>query len=196
MRHFPFWSLESNEENSLLYIFMLQAWRTAGIRINSGAMSKLRTLSDIVPGLTRDILGKKGLLFGKMVLEWPHIAGPEMADKTMPIDLKSAKKAGGQSRAVLHLAVQNAFALEVSYQKALLIERLNMFFGYPAIQDIKLVQQMNVMDKRAASSTPRRLITAQEEKAIETLVAPIQENDLQSALKNLGKAILSRQTGS
>lgn len=156
-------------------------------------MSKPRSLSDLVPGLTKDILGKKGLLFGKMLAEWHQIAGADIAAKTVPLDLKYAKKLDKKSQATLHLAVQSAYALELSYQKALLIERLNMFFGYPAIKDIKMVQQDNVTGNKKVSNKAQRLLTMQEEQSLDKMVGGIQENDLQTALKNLGKAIISRQ---
>lgn len=157
-------------------------------------MSKLRSLSDLVPGLTKDVLGKKGVLFGKLVLEWPHIAGPDIAARTSPVDLKFAKKLDQKSQAVLHLAVQSAYALEISYQKSLLIERLNMFFGYPAIKDIKMIQQTSIMDKNMKQPALVRPVTLQEQKDLDGMVGQIQENDLQTALKNLGKAIISRKT--
>lgn len=156
-------------------------------------MSKPRPLADFVPALTKDILGKKGALFGKMLAEWPSVAGPEIAAHTVPLDLKYAKKLDKQSQATLHLAVRAAHALEISYQKALLIERLNMFFGYPAIKDIKFIQQDNITEKLGRSAPPARPLTLQEERKLDEMVAGIQENDLQTALKNLGKAIASRQ---
>lgn len=157
-------------------------------------MSKPRALSDLVPGLTKDILGKKSLLFGKMLADWPNIAGTDIAAKAVPLDLKYAKRTDQKSQATLHLAVQSAYALEISYQKALLIERLNMFFGYPAIKDIKMIQQSDIMRSDDASSAPQRPLTLSEEKVLDGMVSEIQENDLQTALKNLGKAILSRQS--
>lgn len=156
-------------------------------------MSKPRALADLVPGLTKDILGKKGLLFGKMLAEWPAIAGADIAAQTTPLDLKYAKKLDKKSQATLHLAVQSAYALEFNYQKNLLIERLNMFFGYPAIKDIKIVQQDNVMTNKKVSVKPSRALTLPEQQKLDEMVRGIQENDLQIALKNLGKAITSRQ---
>jgi hypothetical protein len=156
-------------------------------------MSKTRPLSDLVPGLIKASLGKKSLLFGKMLAEWQHIAGADIAAKATPLDLKFAKKLDQKSQATLHIAVQSAYALEISYQKALLIERLNMFFGYPAIKDIKMIQQTNLMSNKKPPSLPARPLTLGEEKLIDGMVTEIQENDLQTALKNLGKAILSRQ---
>lgn len=156
-------------------------------------MSKPRPLSDLVPNLTKDVFGRKSLLFGKLILEWPHIAGAELAGKTMPLDLKFAKKVDQKSQATLHLAVQSAYALEISYQKALLIERLNMFFGYPAIKDIKIIQQTSIMSSKKRPSVAQRPLTMKEEAALDGMLSKIQENDLQTALKNLGKAIASRQ---
>ncbi len=156
-------------------------------------MSKPRTLSDLVPGLIRESLGKKSLLFGKMLAEWPEIAGAEIAAHAVPLDLKFAKSPDKKNQAVLHLAVESAYALEMSYQKTLLIERLNMFFGYAAIKDVKMVQQSFLMSNKKRTAPPPRPITIGEERILDDLVGKIQENDLQTALKNLGKAILSRQ---
>lgn len=154
-----------------------------------------RPVSDLVPNLTKDIFGKKNLLFGKMLSEWPNIAGEEMAAKTLPIDLKfsRAKKDSGANQATLNLAVQSAYALEFSYHKNLLIERLNMFFGYPAIKEIKIIQNSEIMNNKPMKAAITRPITAQETQKIDALVGKIEENDLQTALKNLGKAILSRK---
>lgn len=156
-----------------------------------------RPLSDLVPGLTKGIFGKKNLLFGKMVAQWAHIAGPEIAAKATPIDMKfqrkTAREQGGSPQAVLHLAVLPAYALEFSYQKGLLIERLNIFFGYPAIRDIRIIQNSEIMDNKKRAPVKTRPLTLPEQQNIEEMTACIEDNDLQTALKNLGKAIASRR---
>ena len=158
-------------------------------------MSKPRPVSDLVPGLAKGILGRRGLLFGKLVMEWPHIVSSEMASRATPINLRFAGKSNQKNRqAILHISVRGAFALEISYQKALLLEQLNMFFGYPAIRDIKIIQQIYITDNGKQNSAIRRPLTSKEENNLDGMVTKIQENDLQTALKNLGKAILSRQT--
>lgn len=165
-----------------------------------------RPVADLVPALTKDAFGKKNMLFGKMLAEWEHIAGPEIAAQTTPMELKYSRPAGAKKKdgdkgakddktppkATLVLAVQPAFALELSYQKDLLAERLNVFFGYSAIKDIKIVQHSGVMDNKKIKAPLTRPLTMQEQQKIDALVGDIQENDLQIALKNLGKAIVSR----
>ncbi len=155
-----------------------------------------KPLSDLMPSLTKEIFGRKNLLFGKLLSQWPSIAGPEMATRAVPQELKFQRKTERDkeaAQAVLVLAVQPAFALEFSYQKGLLIERLNMFFGYAAIKDIRIVQNDSIMDKEPKAKVKTKPLTLPEEQKLDAMVAQIQENDLQTALKNLGKALISRK---
>ena len=163
--------------------------------MNQKHANRPRPLSDLLPGLTKEIYGSKNMLFGKMLAAWGEIAGADIATRALPLDLKfqrAREGTKGAGQAILHLAVRPADALEMSYQKTLLIERLNVFFGYSAIKDIKFIQNSEIMNKKKQAIAKNRPVTAQEEQKIDTLVAGIQENDLQTALKNLGKAIASR----
>lgn len=156
-----------------------------------------RAMSEMLPALTKDVFGRKSMLFGKMMAGWADVAGAEIAAKTTPLDLKFQKrpegtKGGGQ--AVLHLAVQPAFALEFSYQKNLLIERLNMFFGYGAIKDIKIVQNSEVMRSKEKKPRPRtKPLPLPESQKIDKMVSGIEGDELGDALKSLGKAIAARK---
>ena len=170
---------------------------------NKRIANRPRPVSDMIPGLTKGIFGQKNMLFGKMITQWADIAGEEIASQTLPIELKFSRTGGSKSKATpdskippkatLHLAVQPAYALELSYQKTLLVERLNMFFGYGAIKDIKIIQNSEIMNNKMVQKAKTRPLTLQEQQKIDGLVGGIQENDLQTALKNLGKAIVSRQ---
>ena len=167
-----------------------------------------RPLSDLIPGMTQNVFGRKNLLFGKLLGSWTDIAGADIAAVCMPLELKFARTPAARNKAaagtpakpqktpgqaVLHLGVTPAHALELSYQKSLLIERLNMFFGYAAIKDIKFIQYSEIMDnKKKPAAALQRPVTLQEGAKIDQMVAGIQESDLQTALKNLGKAIISR----
>lgn len=157
----------------------------------------MRSLSTIMPALTKDILGKRGILFGKMVVEWSNIMGDDLSRKAVPVNLKfSAKTAkGGKSQAVLHLAASSAASLELTYQKPLMIERLNAFFGYNAIKDIKFIHTHDAgrLSRPKRKASPAKPLPLTKKQEIDRLTAGIAENDLQTALKNLGKGILTRK---
>lgn len=170
----------------------------------SSTGNRPRPLSDLVPALTKGVFGQKNLLFGKLLADWPAIAGADVAAISFPLELKFARPPKGKddkpaktpakpAQAVLHLAVRPAHALELSYQKALLVERLNIFFGYSAIKDLKFIQHSEFKEKKQKPAPRITPLSISEEKQIDALVGQITESDLQTALKNLGKAIISRR---
>jgi len=154
-------------------------------------MSKVKPLSDIVPKITKDIFGKKNMLFGKLLSQWTEIVGKDLAERAVPTDIKYPKK-DYKNQATLHLSVRSSHATEISMQKDLIIERLNMFFGYKAVKDIKIIQNSSIMNKQTKSKTAKKALTSKEVEDIDRMVGKIGENDLQIALKNLGKALLSK----
>jgi len=122
-------------------------------------------------------------LFGKMVAGWAQVAGEEMAAKTMPAGPQvhpasrrrpipiSAKVPTVSdltaSAAVLHLAVQPGFALEFSYQKALLNRAPSICSSAtPAVKDIKIVQHSEVMNNKPPPRSKNRPMTPAGKSAI------------------------------
>ncbi len=156
-------------------------------------MSSPKPLSSLVSPLTKDIMGKKGVLFGRLLMEWAGIAGPDLASKAVPVEIKAAKSEGKNPRqAALHLAVNGSHALEIQHEIPLLLERLNSFFGYKAITGIKLVQlpqPLKTKKKAPASLRPPAALPPEFEK----IIATVPQNDLQEALKDLGKALTTRK---
>lgn len=158
-------------------------------------MAEPRSISNIVKDVTKHTFSSKDMLFGKMVAEWVHIVGEDMAGQAVPLELKYNKNPQQRSQAVLHLGVKPAHALEFSYQKALLIERLNMFFGYSAIRDIKIIQYSGVMPHQRPAARVARALSGSETVQMDKKLEKIEERELQIALRNLGKAILLNERG-
>jgi len=155
-------------------------------------MSELRSISNFIPDIAKSIFGKKTLLFGKLIAEWPSIVGADMAKKTTPIEIKYDKNSKMKNQAILHIAANSADSLEISYQKDILKERLNMFFGYLAIKDIKIIHKKLENNKHKKVKKPIKLLSDKEEMDIDKKLDKIEEKDLKIALKNLGKAIILR----
>jgi len=156
-------------------------------------MSELRSISNFIPMLAKNIFGKQSLLFGKLISEWSDIAGADIASKAVPIEIKYSKDGRDKNMAILHIAVNSSDSLEITYQKNLLKERLNMFFGYPAIKDIKIIHNKPGLFKaKSKKNIINKQITIEEEKTLDKKLDKIEEKDLKIALKNFGKAITLR----
>ena len=109
-----------------------------------------RALGSYVPGLTRGAFEKHGFAAASLITEWARIVGPDLAAYTHPERLKWPKGPGkpsiaveggaGRPAASLLLRVDPARALEAEYKAALIRDRVNTYFGYRAVTEVKILQ--------------------------------------------------------
>ena len=99
----------------------------------------LAPLTKDVAALTKNIFGERGFVGVDLITNWTDIVGEDLAAGVVPVRLTFPQKQ--RSKGVLHVRTAGgAFALLFEHQKARVIERVNTYFGYPAISDIRIVQ--------------------------------------------------------
>lgn len=113
-------------------------------------MVSVRTVGSFVPELTQKAFEKYGFSTVALLTDWTVIAGRDLAAYTRPERIKWPRnvsvggdvESGCQGRpgACLILRVDPARALDVQYSAAQLIERINGYFGYRAIADLRILQ--------------------------------------------------------
>jgi hypothetical protein len=115
-----------------------------------------RAVGSYVPKLTRKAFEKYGFSAATLLTDWANIVGEETAAYTAPERLKWPRPAssgaedgegdGGQRQgerhqgAVLVLRVDPARALDAEYKGRQIVERINGYFGYRAISELRLLQ--------------------------------------------------------
>lgn len=160
-------------------------------------MNKPRRLSGIVKNISDPIFGKKSMLYGQLISNWPNIAGEDMSSYAVPLELKFKRTSGKQNTAVLKLAVSSARAQDVLMQKDLLIEKLNQFMGFAAIEDIQLIHKPHkAVQQKAMHIRQKKPVSSEQKKQIDSAVSDIENDELKLALQSFGNAICSRQNGS
>lgn len=152
----------------------------------------LQNMGKILGPLARKMLGKKAFAEADILCNWPEIAGEELAAFAIPqkIEFKKGERTGG----VLFVKVAGgAFALELQLRSKLLIGRVNMFFGYEAVNRLKIVQNPAVAFKGKTSihNPEKKLVTEEEETYIKSLSEDIQSSELSEALQRLGCAVMA-----
>jgi hypothetical protein len=148
-------------------------------------------LAALLPRITGKAMRERGFAEDAIIARWPDIVGAEIARDAQPdrIRFPRGKRDGG----VLHLRVDGAAALEIQHEEPRIIERVNAFFGYPAIARLALVQgPLPQRDTRPAKPPPRPL-TADETAALDGKVGEIEDETLRNALSRLGRAIRGRR---
>lgn len=162
-----------------------------------GRMSSARSVGSFIPRLTRKVFEKYGFSAATLITDWAVIVGPELARWTQPERLKWPRTAGpdtgeGDTRrasATLILRVEPARALDVQYRQRQITDRINAYFGYRAIGDLRIVQAPLETD---IPSRPRALSKENARPPSPPDLSRIGDDSLRAALARL-HASLSRE---
>ncbi|MBQ4472424.1 MAG: DUF721 domain-containing protein [Alphaproteobacteria bacterium] len=99
----------------------------------------LAELTKEVATITKDVMGERGFVGIDLITNWTDIIGAELAQGVLPVRLTFPMKQ--RSNGALHVRTAGGpFALLFEHQKNRVIERINTYFGYPAISEIRIVQ--------------------------------------------------------
>lgn len=107
-----------------------------------------RRLGELVPDIGREAFRKFGFVQSSVVTRWPEIVGAQHARTCQPerIRFTRGRKDGG----TLELVVLPAHAPMIQHVIPEIIERVNRFFGYNAVGQVKLRQGA----VKASAATP------------------------------------------
>ena len=132
--------------------------------------------------LIAPLLGKKGVIQADILSRWPDILGTELSCGITPSSISFSKQKEG---AVLTVkAFSGAYAVEFTARKEQIKERLNSYFGYAAICDIRVTQGGNFTPPKRI---PQKLNISDEKKEeIRKAVSKIENENLRNALVDLG----------
>jgi len=160
---------------------------------------------------------RRGFGEARILTEWAAIVGEEVAGCTLPERIARSRSPGSATEAgtakgkapattqgtargtaqgtgggVLHLRVQSGWAPTVQHLAPVIVERINGYFGYAAIERLALRQGV-IAPPRRRGPPPRRPLAAGERANLEAALAGVTDPDLAQALRALGEAVLSRQ---
>ena len=156
--------------------------------MNKPSRSFPRPLSDFLGATLNDTLKSQGFASTEIIARWADIAGPEIAAHSEPMKIAWPRQAAAETAepATLVLRVEGPAALEIQHLSAVILERVNRFFGWQAIGRIALRQAPLRRRERAKPPPPPDPAVAA--RIAEGLPA-IADEDLRQALGRLGAAI-------
>ena len=147
--------------------------------------------------LTKASFARYGFAYGELMARWPDIVGETLAQYCEPERIKwprgsgeNAQKLGG----TLVIRAEPGRGLDLQYQTHQIIERINQFYGYGAINSIKIMQGHVATIKRLKNKD--NSLDPNTEKMLETCLEAIADEKLKQALHRLGEGALSRKTSS
>jgi hypothetical protein len=145
-------------------------------------------LAALVGRCVANAFKRQGFTSCELVTYWEEIVGAEIAAHAEPIRMQWTRAADPDESppATLVLRVEGPAAIEIQHQSAVIVERVNRYFGWQALAGIAL-RQAPLARRRAKRSRP--VIDQRLADAISSRMTGIADDGLRAALGRLGAAI-------
>ncbi len=155
-------------------------------------MKKLIKLAQLIDKASSKAFIARGKPFKEIAIKWRLIVGQTIWMKTIPHRITYKKFSKGNSPGNLVIKSDPAFALELQHLQDKLIEKINNFLGYHAIESITLLQAP------IPKKTEKKYLVKSEnpvihDKILQKKTENLKSEELSSALIKLGQTALSRK---
>ena len=144
----------------------------------------LRPFSSSIPKTLKKHLRKGGYNYSNIVDNWTNMVSKKISDACYPVTVKMGKE---MRDGILVLNVIHGKEMEVEYEKKEIIDKINSFFGYNCIGNIKLKITQDKIKLNEKIFPKIKNLSKIEEK-----MSGINDNSLKSSLNNFLKAFNER----
>ena len=139
----------------------------------------LRPFGNTLPRGLKGILKKNGYNYSEIISKWNILVGKNISDCAYP---KSIKMKKGDSNGTLVLAIKRGDEINIEYSKRKIIDKINSYFGYKLINEIKL-QTFNSESKKTKNKNNLEKFSKNLQEKIEQIKSESIKNSLSQLLK-------------
>lgn len=161
--------------------------------------SSAETAGGVVARVLAPLLAARGFPAATILKDWPDIVGSELASYATPERLvwprgedaphQNTHRSRRLEGATLTIRVAGPRAIEAQHEADRIIERMNIYFGWRAISQLRIIQGPARRRRPESGPTPRR--TTREPAEPGPGLSGIESVDLKRALTRLGQAVKS-----
>jgi len=140
----------------------------------------LRPFGNTLPQSVKVVLKKNGYNYSEIISKWNALVGKDISACAYP---KSIKMRKNDSNGILVLAVKRGDEITVEYSKKDIINKINSYFGYKLINEIRL-QTFNFKSVKKNKNSLKIL-----SKNFEDKISKIKNKNIRNSLSQLLKTI-------
>ena len=120
-----------------------------------------------------------------LIKQWKEIMGQDIAKYCWPIKIifSDIKNSNG----IIFLKTKRGRSMEIEFKNDEIIEKLNQYFGYKAINKISVVQDFYIKD-----SYKKKIIKKKIKNNHSKVINKIKKSELKIALQNLSKTLFDQ----
>jgi len=141
----------------------------------------LRSFGHTLPRSVKTILKKNGYNYSEIINKWSLLVGKDISAFSYP---KSIKMKNGNINGTLILNVERGNEINIEYSKRNIINKINSYFGYNLIKEIKLQTFSLINNSKKEENTLKKSL-----KKFENKISEIKNNNLKNSLLELLETI-------
>ena len=141
----------------------------------------LRPFGNTLPRGLKGILKKNGYNYSEIISKWSMLVGKDISNCSYP---KSIKMKKGNSNGTLILGIKRGDEILIEYSKKEIMDKINSYFGYKLIDEIKLETFSSKIIKKKEGKVSQRI-----SKNLEKKINEIKNESIKNSLSQLLKAI-------
>ena len=137
----------------------------------------LRSFGNSLPRGVKGILKKNGYNYSEIISKWNFLVGENISNCCYP---KSIKMSQANKNGTLVLSVERGNEINAEYSKKEIIDKINSYFGYKLIDQIRLQTYNSKKEKEKKQN-----ILGKSSKKFEKKINEIKNKDIRNSLSQL-----------
>lgn len=153
-----------------------------------------RQVSELIGTIMAPVLSRRSGMTLDLLAAWPDLVGEDYSDFTRPEKINWPNRAHQDDPfkpGILIVACDGARALFFMHELSRICARVNVFFGFEAIEKIKIVQKP-VQPPYTRTKRQDPVLNAQQQQRLDTILTHIHDPELREKLKKLGTGVLGK----
>ena len=149
-----------------------------------------RPLGAVLGKIITPVCRKQGLMTADLILDWPKIVGPELAAicQVIKISFTGSFSPPSRQQGCLHVQTTSTIAAVLPYSEPIILERVNQYYGYQAINRIRVFHQPPNI-KAPPKVTPMPPAPLVISPVWCELIQQVEDPNLKQALEDLAKSL-------
>lgn len=152
-------------------------------------------IGELTSAVLDPVLERRAGISASLIHSWDEVVGTKLAGSTLPQKVQWPRRAGQDDPfqpATLTIAADPSVAFVLQHETQQVIERVNAFLGYAAIDRIRILQRPVEFEKRPAPSAAP--LSSEIRSRLDNTVEPIEDDGLRASLRRLGESV-ARSSG-
>ena len=156
-----------------------------------------KKIGDSLNNIKKKFSNKYGRIEYIILSKWPEIVGSFFADYSEPEKISSfietENNMGGKIyNHTLHVSVSSVVALDFQHYKDKIIEKINIYFGYKAISNLKIKQNF-ITNKIVYKNEEKKVNITKNQDEIKKETNKIKNKNLENSVVKLGISISNEE---